>query len=323
MLGPPRLPPMRTLQVVLVALLLAAPAVLAGTQADPEIADGAGDTEHPDAGRDIAAFWIDDQLVDIPDVGPGLAFNLLMAGAYSHTPAMFAFHEDIRVGFKLSKPGVLSGDEEAYISFRPSMATTTGTPGDQTLACRFGIGPSEGAFDSLSEEQAITGEFAKPLYRCFVPTLLLGDFYMGTDQIVNLHIDYRQIVRGPLSGAPPAGGDNIPPTTVRTYDVAPDSGYGRPFPSGPVEPEPEPVPEEPGVPEEEENETGEPEAPPSSQPGPTGPEPADANETTPLAGEPSSDPSASGDEKKSPGPGWVALGGLFVAAARRLRRNPV
>lgn len=210
---------------MLVALLMAAPLAQAGTMDDPEIADDGGDSTVHDYGLDIDAVWIEHQE---DEADPLLRFLVHSNGDPQHVAAFFALHQDLRIGF--TTDAMPSGVAEYYVSIRPSCPTepavVTNAPDctQESVSCNLGRAAAEGGYEDVSTETALTSLFPDgSTFGCVVPYSLLTTFEPG-HSISDLYLLHRLIVRGPL-----AGGDEVGPEPVETFDRAPDDGVGRVF----------------------------------------------------------------------------------------------
>lgn len=213
--------------------------VHAGSLEDPEITDAADDSASPVAGQDVAAFWIDDQPVLSPAETPemSLRFNLLFAGDYEHTPAFFAASVRYRVSF-LPSIGLPDGAVEGYVHISPSRANlatpVTAVPGGggEVVSCRFGAPSTEGESLPIAAELPLAGEVVSGTHMaCYLPLTALPGLGNGTS-IGNLLVQQQLVQRGPLSGDPPTGGDQIGVNVLETFDIAPDEGFGREYITG-------------------------------------------------------------------------------------------
>lgn len=207
----------------------------AGTEEAPEIQDPAGDSIFP-AGHDIVAVWIEQTPVDVPDAGPALHLRVRVAEDFQHAPALFASATRYRISFSSDDVTMLpAGAVEAYVNLSPSCVSSsvvvTAAPNctEESVSCRFGTTAATGGSAPLAEELALTSSFDEAtLFGCLLPLSMLGTFGEG-DSLTSLVLAAQLVSRGPLSGAPPTGGDNVPVTVVETWDRAPDEGVGQDF----------------------------------------------------------------------------------------------
>jgi hypothetical protein len=213
-------------------LSLAAPA-LAGTEADPEITDPSDDAgDAPQAEQDIVKVWVDDALTATEaDGSPALFFHVETAGDSQQAPAFFALSERYRVSF-VPSTGVPGGGVEAYVNISPTRANGPGgapAAGAESVSCKFGTATEAGGSAPLASEGAAEGvQESASVLGCRLPLALLPGFGAGSS-IAGLVATLQLVQRGPLSGTPPAGGDQAGVNVLETYDTAPDSGAGRLF----------------------------------------------------------------------------------------------
>ncbi|MEK6985133.1 MAG: hypothetical protein AABX89_01960 [Candidatus Thermoplasmatota archaeon] len=208
-----------------------APVVQAGTEQNPEVTDATDDSDNPIPGDDLGSFWIDDVLGATSEGAPALVFRLKVGGDFNHRPALFALSERFRVSF-VGPATAMQGAAELYVHFSPSNPNTgpnaTPNPMQESVSCRLGRAAAAGASAPIAEEITLESVFvADPNFGCLVPLEILG--VVGGDKLTGFVGKQQLVTRGPLSGAPPQGGDNIPPTVLATFDTAPDTGAGRDF----------------------------------------------------------------------------------------------
>lgn len=224
-----------TLHSLLVALfvswVLMVPAVQAGTEQNPEITDAPDDSTNPIPGDDFGSFWIDEVLGATSEGAPALVFRLKVGGDFNHRPSFFALSERFRVSFA-GPPAAMQGAAELYVHFSPSNPSTgpqaTPNPTEESVSCRLGRAATAGASAPIAEEITLESVFVDdPNFGCLVPLDILK--VAGGDKLTGFVGKQQLVTRGPLSGAPPQGGDNIPPTVLTTFDTAPDTGAGRDF----------------------------------------------------------------------------------------------
>ena len=204
----------------------------AGTSADPEVTDPAGDGQVGLAvgDRDLVRVYIQDTLVagDPPEV----VFVAELAADIQQTSSFHSVQERIRIAFIPTNPGGLpAGAVEAYVAIRLGFVQQ-GAPAE-SAACSFGTTTAVGGSRGVSQEVAGVSAFTPAHYECRIPVSLIGGFdSTAGHKITGLYGQFQLVQRGPLSGTIPddPAGVNV----LRTYDRAPDTGIGRDFPPGNV-----------------------------------------------------------------------------------------
>ncbi len=314
------------MRVWVLALMLVVPMAQAGTEASPEISDSSSDSSHSSGARDVVAVWIEDELVDLGGE-PSLHIRVRVADDHDHEAQFHAHQIRYRIGFVPSE-GLPSGAVESYVYMRPGLEGTNAViislpvGGGETNNCKFGVAEEVGGVQDIDEEIDVGASFDEPtLFGCILPLSVLGA--SASVEINDLYIDVQRVVRGPTSGGLTAGtvpADKIPPTVVESYDRAPDTGFGTPWPPAEPEPEPEPVVNETANETAPQNQTAQPQEPSEPANGTTEPTPA-----MPVDEEPQAGPTPDGNtteetprDEESPGLPLVALlAGLGLAARIR------
>lgn len=215
--------------VIVGALVLASvPAgVEAGSSTDPDVKDPAGDGS--DKGRDVVAAWID--APDPMNLTFSLETGIAPEGTYTTS---FALHERWTIWFKPSA-GAMDGATVAYVSWVVGLGTTSST-GARVLSSRIGFTAIAGTFGSMqTNEFALTGAtITGKVLSVTVPlSAQMKAFKVGTDTMTGIFANVVLVSKGPLGTSATYPDVN---TIVQTYDRAPNTGFGRNWPSAPPAP---------------------------------------------------------------------------------------
>jgi hypothetical protein len=291
------------------ALILATP-VSAGTVDDPEITDPNNDSTGPIAAQDVVKFWIADEIGDLDGV-PVLDLNVQTAGDHQHVPGFFAMAITYRISFV---PEGWTAGAEAYVTIRANLDTGTASPGKEIVSCRFGVAPAAGGWQDIAGETVLTGVLvAGNHFQCRLPVELLAG-YTAKDPIRNLLVQQQLVQRSPLNSGDVAG-----VTVVRTFDRAPDEGFGRDWPNQPVAP-----PEEEETPEANSTEETESSSTTTSAPTPTTQptvKPTNATVEENKTDEEAPPVEAQEDAKSTPLALWASAFALLAVALARRRKD--